>query len=313
MEMEARTLAAINEVFHEALICGSDEHLGKICLKAAEGLTGSVFGLLLEVNDRGTLDTIAMSDPGWKACHMPGSEALRRLNGMPIRGIFAAPIRAGEIIICNDPPNHAQSRGVPEGHPELTSFLGVPLRMGGRIFGLIGLGNKPGGYTEADGDAVQSLSRAIVEALASKRSEMALEQRRQELERLMFRRAEQSREELAEVRASERKFRDLFTHAQVGLFRLAVESMRVLVVNDEVCRITERSQAEMLEGDTLLRWVDGADQDRWMEQLMEQKEVRTFKAQVQSATGMVRTLLISAKHFAEEGLIEGSIVDVTDG
>ena len=47
----------------------------------------------------------------------------------------------------------------------------MPLRHGGKVFGLIALANKPGGYTQADQEAVESLSAAIVEGLMRFRAE----------------------------------------------------------------------------------------------------------------------------------------------
>ncbi len=54
----------------------------------------------------------------------------------------------------------------------MTSYLGVPLRHGGKVIGLIALANKAGGgYTQADQEAMESLSVAIVEGLMRFRAE----------------------------------------------------------------------------------------------------------------------------------------------
>jgi hypothetical protein len=44
--------------------CQSDEQMGRVCLKVAEKLTGSMFGFIGELNSRGLFDTIALSNPG---------------------------------------------------------------------------------------------------------------------------------------------------------------------------------------------------------------------------------------------------------
>ncbi len=166
-------LEAINKVFLEALTCETEEELGKSCLSIAENLTKSKFGLLGEVNPAGLFDTIAISNPGWDVCEMAVNDARENLKSMPIRGIDRSTIRDGESRIVNEVEfaTHPDRIGTPEGHPKLTSFLGVPLKYEGKTIGMIGLGNKKGGYEIADQEMVENLSVAIVEVLKDKRAE----------------------------------------------------------------------------------------------------------------------------------------------
>lgn len=61
-------------------------------------------------------------------------------------------LTTGEPIVSNDPMSHAgslSSRGqMPRGHPHLSSFVGIPVRFGDRMVGVLGLGNRQGGYTQ---------------------------------------------------------------------------------------------------------------------------------------------------------------------
>jgi len=95
---------------------------------------------------------------------------------MPIRGIFGTALREGRSLIVNggEMATHPDRVGVPGDHPRLTGFLGVPLKHEGQTIGMIGLGNNPSGYVAADQEVVEDLTVAIVEALRSKRSELAL-------------------------------------------------------------------------------------------------------------------------------------------
>ena len=56
-----------NRMLQEALRGGTFETLGEVCLEVAQELTGSAFGFIGEVNERG-LEDIAISNPGWNAC-----------------------------------------------------------------------------------------------------------------------------------------------------------------------------------------------------------------------------------------------------
>ncbi len=167
-------LNAINKVFEEALVCETEKDVAQVCLSVAEKLTGSKFGFIGEVNKAGRFDTIAMSEPGWDACRTPKTNAVKMIRDMEIRGIWGKAIKQAKSVIVNDPVSDPESVGVPEGHPQITSFLGVSLRQGNKVLGMIGLANKEGGYSSLDRQSVEALSIAFEEALMYKRLEMAL-------------------------------------------------------------------------------------------------------------------------------------------
>jgi signal transduction histidine kinase/DNA-binding response OmpR family regulator len=167
-------LDAVSRVLRETLICESDQDVARECLTVAEQITGSKFGFVGEVNPAGRLDTIAISNPGWDACKMPGSDAAKFIMNMEVRGIWGRVLRDEESLIVNDPVSHPDRVGTPEGHPPLTSFLGVPLKYGNRTIGMIALANKESGYDLSDQQAIETLSVAFVEALNRKRAEEEL-------------------------------------------------------------------------------------------------------------------------------------------
>ncbi|MDD2700878.1 MAG: bacteriohemerythrin [Sideroxydans sp.] len=62
-------------------------------------------------------------------------------------------ITTGEAVIANDPDNDPRRGGYPgeQGHPPLHSFLGLPIKTAsGEVIGVIGLANRPGGYSQED-------------------------------------------------------------------------------------------------------------------------------------------------------------------
>ncbi|MCL4500815.1 MAG: response regulator [Deltaproteobacteria bacterium] len=174
LQRKNQILLAVNRIIHEALTPETLEKLGETCLGVAEELTGSKFGFIGELNQDGKLDTTAISYLGWEVCKIPGSETLVLPKNLHVHGIYGICLREGRSEIVNDPATHPGRIGVPDGHPPITSFLGVPLTHAGKAIGLIGLGNKEGGFTEADREAVEALAPAIVEALVRKRTEEAL-------------------------------------------------------------------------------------------------------------------------------------------
>lgn len=60
----------------------------------------------------------------------------RRMEGHPTgRGLLGAVIREGRPVRVEDPATDPRSTGVPPDHPHPGPFLGVPIRIGQRIFG----------------------------------------------------------------------------------------------------------------------------------------------------------------------------------
>jgi PAS domain S-box-containing protein len=172
-ERQNALIAGINGIFREALVCETEEELAKTCLAVAEKLTGSMFGFIDEVNEAGSLDVLAFSKASLEQCSLAPAGDISLFYNVKARGLLAKSIETGEPIIANDPAAHPDAVGLPAGHPRLTAYLGVPLKHGDKIIGLLRLGNKKGGYNHQDLEDMENLSGAIVEAWMRKRAEIA--------------------------------------------------------------------------------------------------------------------------------------------
>ena len=182
VERKSALLEGINKVLRGSILCETEEQVAKTCLAVAEGLTKSSFGFIGEIDEKGLFYDIALSDPGWVACTMPKSEAGILIRDMEIRGIWGKVLKDEASLIANEPSSHPDRTGVPEGHPPIHSFLGVPLKDAGKTFGMIALANKEGGYNRFDVHAIESLSGAFVEALLRKRAQKQLKKSHDDLE-----------------------------------------------------------------------------------------------------------------------------------
>lgn len=171
---QVAVMDAVSRLFHESLICDSVAEIAHMCLFLAEALTESRFGFVGLVNQAGRMDTIALSNPGWDACSIPNSRATQVLENMEPCGIWGRVLRDGQSLIANEPAAHPDAVGIPEGHPPLNAFLGVPLQRMEETIGMIGLGNKEGGYNLADQQDVETLAVAFAEALHLEQMEEAL-------------------------------------------------------------------------------------------------------------------------------------------
>ncbi|MCF8105633.1 MAG: response regulator [Desulfohalobiaceae bacterium] len=214
-------LEGINRIFHEVLTCQSDEEVGRTCLAVAEEITGSEFGFLAEVSSSNRLTDIAISDRVMKICRIPGTESLVLPNDLHVHGLYGKVLLDGLPMFTNDVGSHPDSCGAPQGHPEIHSFLGIPLKQGKRTIGLIGLANKPGGFGRLDLEAAEDVSVAITEALFRKRAD-----------RIM--------------RESEEKFSKAFHNSPTFMTISEIEDGSFVEVNDAFCHLTGYSRQELL-------------------------------------------------------------------
>ena len=172
--LKQKTLVeGINKLFQKVLSAESDADLAMSCLQSAAELTGSKIGFIGEINAKGLLDVISVTDSGWNVCGITKSDALELLKNMKIRGLWSLPIKDGLAHILNDPNAHPLRVGTPPGHPALSSLLCVPLKRGGNAIGILVLANKESGYDLDDQIAAEGLATAFVEALNRKQAEEA--------------------------------------------------------------------------------------------------------------------------------------------
>lgn len=83
-------------------------------------------------------------------------------------GVLGAIPPEGALIL-QDLTNHESFSGFPAAHPPMTTFLGVPLRIGGEVYGRIYLSNKPGGFDHTDAEHVRVLAAAAAIAVQNAR------------------------------------------------------------------------------------------------------------------------------------------------
>ncbi len=125
-------------------------------------VTSSPYGALSILGSRGETS----------AFYIHGLSARQRdaLGSPPIgRGIIGdIPVDSG--VISNNLRSDPRFTGYPPSHPEMTSFLGVPLRIHEQVYGRLYLCNRPGGYSEQDLAFVSGL--AILAAVAVENSRL---------------------------------------------------------------------------------------------------------------------------------------------
>ncbi len=116
--------------------------------------------------------------------------------------LIGAVLRDGAPVISNDPPRDPRAGGLPPGHPPLTSYLGLPVRYGKQLVGLLGVANRPGGYGVEDCAELEPLLRSFGEIINARRTELARRAAEAELAQHRDRLAELVREQTADLVAA---------------------------------------------------------------------------------------------------------------
>ena len=169
-------LRGINRIFEAGLRCDTEEELAQATLEVAKEITGSKCGFIAEIEYTGLLHDIAVSNPGGEFCStdvLSGHHL--QLEEFPGYGPYGRVLDSGESMYINDLRSYPDSITKPEGRPSLTSFLGVPLKHGGRTIGTIVIANRDGGYRDEDIRSVESLAQVFLETLFKLRTERALQ------------------------------------------------------------------------------------------------------------------------------------------
>jgi PAS domain S-box-containing protein len=112
-------------------------------------LTGSEVGFLGVLSeDESTYTLHAVSKDVRPACKVAGGLVHWEVAEA---GIWADAIRQRKTLIVDDYSQaHPSKKGMPEGHFTLQRFMVVPVLDGEKIAAVVGVGNKPSGYTKED-------------------------------------------------------------------------------------------------------------------------------------------------------------------
>jgi len=104
------------------------------------------------------------------------------------RGVLGIVIAEPRPLRLRDVRSHPFSYGVPPGHPEMRTFLGVPVLIRGEVWGNLYLTEKQGGeeFTDADQEAAVILAEWVGVAIEKARAYERSEHQRRERERAVL-------------------------------------------------------------------------------------------------------------------------------
>ena len=100
-----------------------------------------------------------------------------------LQTLFGAVIVTGEPVIANSPSDDPRRGGLPDGHPPLNAFLGVPFYKNNQMTGMVGIANRQGGYDQDIVDYLRPLMDTcsrIIEVYKSDRQRHQVEEKNRE-------------------------------------------------------------------------------------------------------------------------------------
>ena len=130
-------------------------------LEALLRLTDSEYGFIGEVfhEDDGTpyLKTHAITNIAWneETQQLYDENVEQGLEFRNMNTLFGSVIMGGTVVIANEPKQHRHAAGVPNGHPPLNAFLGLPFYHRDTLIGMVGIANREQGYDEELVDTLQ--------------------------------------------------------------------------------------------------------------------------------------------------------------
>lgn len=167
LRQKTSQLETIADVLGSFLETGSWRQANQTLVKGALAQSQSEYGFAGVVVEGPTLRIVAHDGVVWSPntnrefyeTALRTYEQVGYLEFKNFNNLFGRVITTGKPILSNDCRNDSRSGGIPAGHPPLDSFLGVPVTKGNRVIGMIGVANRPGGYTALEQEQLQILAQ----------------------------------------------------------------------------------------------------------------------------------------------------------
>jgi|GEM_PF-1753039 signal transduction histidine kinase/ActR/RegA family two-component response regulator len=195
-EEEVRRHQAITKLVADStleyLVTKDTRRINEIIVEGTVRLMNAEFGALFQCDEQGGLSLRCVSAMAWSSAKsLESFESIRsqvkREGTVPLAmdaNLLTKALKHTEALVTNDASQHpAWAGSLPEGHPEIRSFMGVPLRVDGKTVGLLALANREGGFKDDDRVGVealvQCLAMAISVSIADRKEQLAAERLRQ--------------------------------------------------------------------------------------------------------------------------------------
>ncbi|MBF0479494.1 MAG: PAS domain S-box protein [Candidatus Omnitrophica bacterium] len=114
------------------------------------------------------------------------------------------------------------------------------------------------------------------------------------------------------LQESEEKFRNLFNNAEVGMFRSRLDGSEFMDANEKYFSILGYTREEIIGQPSLIVWVDLNAREEMVKILKAEGRVENFEFALRTKSGQVKICITSLMVYPVTGILEGSIIDITE-
>jgi len=148
-------------------------HAARRIFDACSRLIGATSGYVALLSEDGTENEVLFLEPGGRTCFVDPDLP------MPIRGLRAEAFRRNKAVLHNRFLSSSYHGLLPAGHMDIENVLFAPLVVECKTLGIIGLANKPGGFTSEDVELSTAFADLAAIALRNSRNLERLEASKQ--------------------------------------------------------------------------------------------------------------------------------------
>jgi PAS domain S-box-containing protein len=114
------------------------------------------------------------------------------------------------------------------------------------------------------------------------------------------------------LRRSEEKYRSLFNNSQVGMFRTRLDGSEVLEFNEKYLQMLGYTLKEARGKRSTDFWVDKREREIMVDMLKRDSRVSNYEFRLRNRKGEVLNCITSLYLDRENGILEGSVIDISD-
>ena len=162
-------VAALLESSRAVVECRDFQTTARTIFDSCKSLLGAASGYVALLSDDGSENEVLFLDSGGLQCTVDTSLP------MPIRGLRERAYRSGKAVFDNEFSESEWVGLLPQGHVRLDNVLFVPLMIEAAVVGLLGIANKPGGFSDHDAQMASAFGELAAVALRNSRTLEELE------------------------------------------------------------------------------------------------------------------------------------------
>ncbi|RDE14232.1 MAG: hypothetical protein C4K49_07855 [Candidatus Thorarchaeota archaeon] len=175
----------VNRVLEESLACKSVAEVSNLGLELARELTGSSYGVVVEVDGQGRVTIIAQSPLLVTSDEDKAGESTRPIRYVQVGGRWKELISSTRPLVLDEGDSIREFLSIASARKSVESVLGVALKQNDRVFGAMVLAGTSGIFDQSVQSDLDSFSIAFTQVLLHRRALDALERREQDYRNLV--------------------------------------------------------------------------------------------------------------------------------